>query len=1675
MAAQNAPYTHIIHLADIHIRTGNHSIARVKEYNAVFNSLYDNLKQLPCIKNKTALIVLCGDIFHNKTKLESTTVKLWNNLRNLLTQLAPVVLICGNHDYRQEDSTGDTSFPDIIEVLLEANVQNSCTYLSETGTYDMGNIVFSLVSIKDTLKSWDSHGIREELPEFPLAPTAGKLNIGLFHGTITQSALPNGQCMAAGKGYPLEWFKGVDLLLLGDNHKQQLNISKWGMPWAYPGSLIQQDHGEPTRGHGYILWDLKKVEGQTVHIPNNYGFVKMRMHENECQVRCDGRGFLPIEDVAAAEWFPRQPTVAVIGNLGDEVRIRDTLKRHGIMPVSMTVSLAVSKGGGGDGDQDYENGEEASATEDTMKELATINNTSRWLEYINLNNPELALELQSTQWLERPEDFVFDQVDASLSADLASKVKERREKLMAAIQAHKKLQERPLASGARSSVVLKHMKWSWAFSYGERNHFNFETLEGNIALLNGPNASGKSAFVDVLFIALFGEPTKSRSANTGRKMSSYFIHNQRPPKSSLMNVALMFEIDGVLYEIKRSFGQVNDKQDRDGLAQARDASLSKVDLETNTKTPVEKVFTITDIDNWIVKHCGTIDATSMTTIVNQFDTTNFFMMKPAEQRAVLDQALNMETFKSYAAILHDTILAYNALMTMCTTVFNTLDSAGGGMEEDDMPEVDTAALAAELDNQQKRALELERLRDSLQIKSTVAAPVPNDHEYWKTKAGDGGIGGASQNLNSLMEKRGALLAKRVMLEKEDVSDADGEYVSHSTDELIERLTELREELESHAEDRPANTTASVEDIEEELKTAEQWLKNAQSQNMEQTSSQYHAWVQAAIPKPVGEAPVGGENENVDEWEDLYKQFQHKVKSTAVARSALATHESNKPAFERDPSGADAWDARWQEWTDMLQEAEDLGNPSVEECTKNVNDCQASIQKRDVYKAKLIQLQTHFQELSTQLRVEMHPEWLAQMAAWEERLVKAAPFGSLEAAILGYDAAVAREKAHAEITQKIAYLRMRRTEWKAELQTTEDAWGTYQKQITKATKHNWLSSSECSAKANQAELDLQKSAHLTCEIDRVTQEYNDLCAHPFNPKCDACKTHPSHQRKLAIGALIQSHEAERDALGSVASLEKVKVYWQKGTLIARSIETAQPMVDSRRKMEAALVACENEVRAAKAELATYDNQAEESLEHWASVKQILSAIETERPMMQSRMERHKTETVRLQEEIAFTSAQIQKIEKKMESYGDVDDVLESWERALEVRSYILKYAAGMERERVAWEAARKTWVSLEKWNIVRDKLCVALHECEKAESVAHWHAYTAWVAVKERVEAAHMMGMELPIRQREYESLKIKLQNCMAAESWLATQDALEAEQESIVAEQRRRQLKHQVEKTAAALSQVDADIAYCHANSALAWFECQDVKERLAALQASMRGLTCQLALLERTQGFRQKRGVNIATLKRVHQKWMATRDMLVKVNTCLVGAAGTAAAGSGGTTAFVEWMYSQHILPLFQKQINCFLRPIDHIHVQIQYAAKGTLSFLVHDRGNVVAYSACSGYQKFIIGLAVRQGLARIGGGGCNLSHMVLDESFTACDEQNLAKVELVLRHLMRLTECKSIILISHLDTIKDAIAQKVGVVREGAFSTLRYGQEYPPLHEAAQQGGGEPAAKKRGRPKKV
>ena len=64
-------YTHIIHLADIHIVTD-----RQDEYRQVFDNTFRKIKEL----TKNALIIVAGDIIHNKTKITPEVISMTNYL-----------------------------------------------------------------------------------------------------------------------------------------------------------------------------------------------------------------------------------------------------------------------------------------------------------------------------------------------------------------------------------------------------------------------------------------------------------------------------------------------------------------------------------------------------------------------------------------------------------------------------------------------------------------------------------------------------------------------------------------------------------------------------------------------------------------------------------------------------------------------------------------------------------------------------------------------------------------------------------------------------------------------------------------------------------------------------------------------------------------------------------------------------------------------------------------------------------------------------------------------------------------------------------------------------------------------------------------------------------------------------------------------------------------------------------------------------------------------------------------------------------------------------------------------------------------------------------------------------------------------------------------------------------
>lgn len=93
----------IIHLSDIHIRAGNQDKSRYHEYHSTFTNLFQSIEHLPGLSD--AIIVITGDIFHHKNKLEPCGLELALHLLSGLASLAPVYLIRGNHDYRQDVPT----------------------------------------------------------------------------------------------------------------------------------------------------------------------------------------------------------------------------------------------------------------------------------------------------------------------------------------------------------------------------------------------------------------------------------------------------------------------------------------------------------------------------------------------------------------------------------------------------------------------------------------------------------------------------------------------------------------------------------------------------------------------------------------------------------------------------------------------------------------------------------------------------------------------------------------------------------------------------------------------------------------------------------------------------------------------------------------------------------------------------------------------------------------------------------------------------------------------------------------------------------------------------------------------------------------------------------------------------------------------------------------------------------------------------------------------------------------------------------------------------------------------------------------------------------------------------------------------------------------------------------
>ena len=419
----------IFHVSDIHIRT----LKRHREYREVFRNLYDYIEANCTGKS---IVVITGDIVHSKLDMSPELIQILVEFFNGFT--IPTVVILGNHDMNLNNMHRIDAVSPILDVINNPNI----IFIKENGLFEVGGVVFNHMAVdvqpSEYIKASDF---------------TADYKIALHHGAVNSAKTDIGY-QISNEHVTTDIFKGHDITLLGDIHKpaQFLDDAK---TIAYPGSLIQQNHGEAL-DHGMLVWDLKTRSAEFVQIHNDYGYVTIEVEDtaivnapsrmpNKPRVR------IKFKDTSAADMKK------LIANLRNRYDVQDiTIQRSS---TGSTTNSNTSISIGNVRDVEYQNTLLSDYIATTFPQATTEEMDA--IRYINrtINSKLPAVEsVRHMTW--HPISFEFDNM----------------------------------------------------FSYGETNTIDFTNLK-DVCGLFAANTSGKSSLLDAITYTIFDKCSKTGKAH----------------------------------------------------------------------------------------------------------------------------------------------------------------------------------------------------------------------------------------------------------------------------------------------------------------------------------------------------------------------------------------------------------------------------------------------------------------------------------------------------------------------------------------------------------------------------------------------------------------------------------------------------------------------------------------------------------------------------------------------------------------------------------------------------------------------------------------------------------------------------------------------------------------------------------------------------------------------------------------------------------------------------------------------------------------------------------------------------------------------------------------------------------------------------------------------------------
>ena len=389
------------------------------------------------------------------------------------------ISICGNCTLSNK-SRLDSLSP-IVNALNHPNLY----YLKTTGLYGLGNILWNNMCVFD---SPEKYILGKDIPS--IYRNEYEHIIALFHGAVDRASLDTGYAISNPSILP-PLFDYNDIALLGDIHKRQdmqdYDPDKWKPCIHYVGSMIQQNHGEGTDGHGYSLWDLKTRTYKFTELPNEYGYFTVEIHNGKLTT-----------DISTLPKFVRLRVKFYDSVATDVKQVVADIKMK-----SQVVETAYLRM-----DQEQDKRDVISLCKDiVLSDLTSVDYQAKLLtEFLSKK-----LEINSPQ-----------KIDEIL------KINKETNALIKRDDFSRNLKWKPI-----------RFEWDNMFTYGEGNVLDFTKMDGVYGIF-GPNASGKSAILSSMIFCLFDK------FDRGYK-GLHVLNVQR----QTFRCKFEFEISGVRYFIER--------------------------------------------------------------------------------------------------------------------------------------------------------------------------------------------------------------------------------------------------------------------------------------------------------------------------------------------------------------------------------------------------------------------------------------------------------------------------------------------------------------------------------------------------------------------------------------------------------------------------------------------------------------------------------------------------------------------------------------------------------------------------------------------------------------------------------------------------------------------------------------------------------------------------------------------------------------------------------------------------------------------------------------------------------------------------------------------------------------------------------------------------------------------